>query len=198
MTRAAKSLTRQRLAAERRRADVVRLVADGLEQVEIARELGVSRKTIQRDKEFIMRQSQEANRSKFEHWRDEHIQELYDLRQEIDSLRGSPEKPLGLKAIDTMLGLLNLDIRLKGTAAPERSIHANVSAEYSIEYLKFKKATSGLSANQLEEVYNFASALERIYVPPVMDGSWFPAPMQKELPPVDEFDPTEVMNEFGS
>jgi hypothetical protein len=181
MTRQAKSLNRQRLEAEDRRADVSRMVRAGSQQVEIARQKGVSVKTIQRDIQFLMKQSQEANRSQFDQWRNEHIQELYDLRLEIEALRERPDKPLGLKAIDAMLGVLSLDMKLKGTEAPSRSVHANVSPEHSVEYLKFKKATSGLSEEQLESVYEFALSIERSYTPPVMDATWFPEPETKEL-----------------
>jgi hypothetical protein len=77
---------------------------------------------------------------------------------------------------------MRLEMDLLGTAAPSRSIQAHVSSgETSPLFLKFKKATAGLSDSQLEEVFKQLASIPREVVVTVKDASWFPEPMTKQL-----------------
>ena len=157
MTRFSQRQNKQRLDAERRRTDVVKLLADGVPQTDIAKALGVSRMTVSRDKALLMQQSRDANRSQFEVWRDEHIEELELLRGQLEDKKISPARK-----VELMLAIIREDSRIKGTAAPERSITATVNADVDPatlpEYRRWLFETRYMSKENREKVYAYIRA----------------------------------------
>jgi|HubBroStandDraft_5_1064220.scaffolds.fasta_scaffold491829_1 hypothetical protein len=76
--------------------------------------------------------------------------------------------------------------RLFGLNAESRSLHLHASANTDALWLRFKKAISGLTDDQLESVFAFATGLAREKREVVRDASWFPAPEPKLLEGGDE------------
>jgi hypothetical protein len=185
VTRFSQRQNKQRLDAERRRTVVVKLLTDGIPQANIAQALGVSRMTISRDKALLMQQSRDANRSQFEVWRDEHIEELEQLRGQLED-----KKILPARKIELMLAIIQADSRIKGTAAPERSITATVNADVDPatlpEYRRWLFETRYMSKDGHEKVYAYIRA-ERLNVReavavevPTSSPLWNDAPKQLE------------------
>jgi hypothetical protein len=86
------------------------------------------------------------------------------------------------RRIELALSILDREMKLLGTAAPTKSIQAHVSSsESSPLFLKFKKATAGLSEAQLEAAFAQLASIPREAVVTVRDASWFPAPEPKQL-----------------
>jgi hypothetical protein len=56
-----------------------------------------------------------------------------------------------------------------------------VDAQSSPLFLKFKKASAGLSDSQLETVFCEMAKIPREAVVTVRDASWFPTPEPKQL-----------------
>jgi hypothetical protein len=77
---------------------------------------------------------------------------------------------------------MKLEMDLLGTAAPTKSIQAHVSSsESSPLFLKFKKATAGMSEAQLEQAFAELASIPREAIATVRDASWFPVPEPKQL-----------------
>ena len=127
----------------------------GEKLVDIAKSWGVTHQAVS----IYLKRGMENMKDENKPWRDEHIAELYDLRLEIEAAR-EPGKPLPLKAIDKLLRLLDLDIKLKGTAAPSRSIQATVPVNTTIQY-RFLERSHGLSEAQIEQVFEYMASLPR-------------------------------------
>jgi hypothetical protein len=108
---------------------------------------------------------------------EEDFVELQGLMSEVRSHQKSG-KPLSLACVDRLARLLELRIKLRGTATPTKSIQAHVSADVD---LRFKKAVAGLTVEQVESVYAFAAGLPREKRNVVKDASWFPKPEPKLL-----------------
>ena len=144
-----------KLLAEQRRARVVKAIEAKKPVGEIAQELGVNRKTITRDKNKMMNQLQTENRTEFERQREEHIAELEQLRVLVEDQSIKPEKK-----VELLLGILDRDIRVKGTAAPTRSLSATIDATTDPAtmglYQRFMFETRHLGMAEMEEVFLFA------------------------------------------
>ena len=159
---------------------VQEMLAQGKTDTEMAEAIGCHRNSIQNYKAAIPPVAAA---------REDQLSRVTQMWQNIeaDNTMTSAEKHLAFAR------WMKIEMDLTGTAAPTKSISAHFDAEHSIEYLQFKKATSGLSEEQRQKVLHYAESLERMYVAPVMDASWFPAPEQRQLSAaetVDEFDPT--------
>jgi predicted HTH transcriptional regulator len=149
----------QKLLGAEQLAEIRRLVAEGKTNKEIAEILGVCTKTVERKITKIMNELAGKNVSQVQLWRDELIEELYDARLEVEASR-EPGKPLSAKLVNTLLGIIALDAKLKGAFAPERSITAHVEVNTTVQY-QFLEHAHGLSQEQIEEVFRFMDSLPR-------------------------------------
>jgi len=154
-----KYIAQQKLRVEQLRAEVRRRMAADEDDQTIATAVGISRRQVLRHRKVIMGQLQTENLDRVSQWREEHIETFEDLILEIRA-NCEPGKPMPLKAIDRLLHLLQLDMRLKGTAAPERSIQAHVEVNTTVQY-QFLEHSHGLDPQQLQEVFRFMDSLPR-------------------------------------
>lgn len=126
-----------------RRFRLSELLAEGKSQSEAAEimrneNLPATLRTVQRDVASLKGQWGEANMSQFEQWRDEHIEELRDLRTKLEDPTIKPADKIALA-----LAIIREDSRIKGTAAPSKSIHATVNADRITQgfYAEFARRT---------------------------------------------------------
>jgi hypothetical protein len=164
-----------------RRSRLLELLGEGKSQRECARQLRdegypADWRTIWRDCKALNLKWEVTIMEEFDQWRQEHILELEELRGSLEDPTIKPDRK-----VELMLAIIREDSRIKGTAAPTKSITANVEVEHSPVFLHFKKAVSGLSEDQLEEVFRFAAKMPRTAKAEVRDASWFPAPEPKQL-----------------
>jgi transposase len=150
---------RQKFRAEERRAEVVSLVKAGKSGPEIARDLGVDRKTIWRDVHALQSQFQCQNAEQYASHMNEALAK--NQLQEKTFLEGR------LPAADMMVWLAITKERnaILGSYAPDKSVSLSVSGspDQLIGYRRFVKETSYLNAEQLEQVFAFARTLN---IPP--------------------------------
>jgi hypothetical protein len=172
---------------EARKNRLLELLAEGKNQSEAAELLRLEGypadvRTLQRDVRSLRGQWGGQNMNAFEHWRDEHIEELQALRKQLEDPRIHPSDKVSLA-----LAIIREDSKIKGTAAPSKSISAsvNINPEHSQEYLLFREACAGLTEDQLHEVYAIAKALPRTWVAPPIEAN-FPRPMVKALEATNE------------
>jgi len=128
VTRIPKSRPAQQLQAEDRRKEVVRLIGEKIPMTEIAERLGVAYVTVKRDKATLMQNAIKNNASQFEIWRAEHIAELEDLRTKLTDPLIDPSDKIALA-----LAIIREDVRIKGTAAPTKSVSTTTSATFTVE-----------------------------------------------------------------
>lgn len=162
-------------------------IEQGRELGKIADEVGYSLRQLSRFKKEHMTAIVKNTELTQLEIRAKHRQRIQLLTDEVERHRKANE-PLPLDCIAEMRALLALEMKYD---EPTKSISAHVSnnPEHSREYLLFKKHTADLDAEQLEEVYKFASSLVRKPVVTVRDASWYPAPMR---PLLEEGEPNEV------
>jgi hypothetical protein len=164
---------------EARRSRLLELLAEGRTQRECAELLRAegfpsSVNTVWLDVRAMRGQWKEKNMSDLEKWRDDHIAELMDLRIDLEDPTIKPERK-----IELALAIVREDSRIKGTAAPTRSITASIDVESSPLFLQFKKHTAGLSEAQIDQVLRLAAAREpasryrRVLVPGAGDEGAF-------------------------
>jgi Winged helix-turn-helix DNA-binding len=168
-----------REARARRHLELVKLLRENpnATNIELAEVLNVSRNTIAEDRKFLMSQATNEAQSEMQLYREDQltrIQEKWDEIESDDTMTGA-EKHLAWSR------WMKLEMDLRGTAAPSKSIHANVSTnpEHSAEYLLFREACAGLNDDQLHEVYAMAKALPRTWVAPPIEAD-FPVRMLPE------------------
>jgi hypothetical protein len=162
---------------EARRAEVAAAVT-GSEQVgmtNLAAALGVSRQTLWRDLQAIEGRYVEGSKDDVATFK----KSQYDALMRIES--ATAEGSIPAEVANALVRVRDSVARLLGLNAPERSITATISADTSPMFLRFKKHCSGLSDEQLEQVYQFAQSLPRIRAEAARDASWFPAPEPKLL-----------------
>jgi hypothetical protein len=184
---------------EARKNRLLELLAQGKSQVDAAEILRVEGypaddRTIRRDVYSLRGQWGEANMSQYELLREQQLREVEEDKAELRSLREKLDTitdpieviDLALKIIDRRDTVAQREMKLTGTAAPTKSIHANISAnpEHSTEYLLFREACAGLNNEQLHEVYAVAKALPRTWVAPPIEAD-FPVRMLPEV--TDDF-----------
>jgi transcriptional regulator with XRE-family HTH domain len=152
--------------------EVTKLRAEGRTQVEVAAELGIHRNTVGKLEKKSMEElisTDQINRAEYQK---RIVAKLESILEEIELHRKSG-KPLGLSAIDRQIHASLALAKLTGASAPSRAVVGHVSAEVD---LRFKKATSGLTVDQMEQVYGFAAGLPREKREVIRDASWFPKP----------------------
>jgi hypothetical protein len=125
---------------------------NGLELKEIATVENRSLDQVKKDSTRLNQTPAEAQ--------EEDFLELQGLMSEVRSHQKSG-KPLSLACVDRLARLLELRIRLRGTAAPTKSLHVNVEADAQklVGYRKFVVATRHLDEAQISTVYDFIAAI---------------------------------------
>jgi hypothetical protein len=177
------------IAARRNR--LLELLSEGRTEVQAAdilRDEGypASPLTIRRDVQTLAPRWRDANLEAYSEHAQRQFNELLELKAALVDPSISKDRRISLA-----LQILDREFDLLGTKAPTKSVHADVSGEFSPQYLKFKKATSGLSEVQLETVYKFAESVKRVYVAPVIDAGWFPAAEPRKLTAAELADPVD-------
>jgi|HubBroStandDraft_1064217.scaffolds.fasta_scaffold00047_14 hypothetical protein len=143
----------------------------------IAAELGVHPITVWRHLRPFVEEKREMNSEAFNEYRNNQFSRITEKWEEIEndaSMSGAEKHAAWAR-------WMKLEMDLLGTAAPSKSITAHVGSESSPLFLKFKKATAGLSEEQLEETFAQLASVPREAVATVRDASWFPAPEPKQL-----------------
>lgn len=112
---------------EARKNRLLELLTEGKTQADAAEILRLEGypadvRTVRRDVMSLKGQWGEQNMSQFEVWRGEHIEELRDLRTKLEDPLIRPAEKVALA-----LAIIREDSRIKGTAAPSKSIHATVN-----------------------------------------------------------------------
>lgn len=164
-------IRRQQREGAKTQVEVTKLRAEGLTQIAVAAELGIHRHTVAKFEKRSMENLLQHDAEQRLLWREEHVRELESLRVEIESRRKASQ-PLSLTSIDRMLAILRLDISLKGTDAPSRSIVGHLSGNLGStnptneRYLDLMKYCCDLTDPQLEEVVKFAKSLSREWQDP--------------------------------
>lgn len=167
---------------EARRNRLLELLADGKTAAQAAEVLRVegfpaSHDTIQRDVAELRPAWRKENASVFEGQQAEELIRLAELEAALIDPGIKPDRK-----IELALSIIAARVKLLGLNAPTKSIIGHVDAETSPMFLKFKKATAGLSDGQLEEAFKHLTSLPRVQVVTLKDDSWFPAKEVKELP----------------
>lgn len=155
---------------EARKNRLLELLAEGKTQVDAAEILRVEgypadSRTIQRDVRSLRGQWGEANVNQFELLREQQLREVEEDKAELRSLREKltdfvdPREVIewALKIIDRRDAIRQTEIKLTGTAAPSKSISANVSVEQQVipieQQLEYLNAFAGLYEDErLEEL----------------------------------------------
>jgi predicted transcriptional regulator len=132
---------KQRAAA--RRIEMQKLAAHGRTDKQIAAEVGVAEKTVRNNLAI-------ARKDPFtitEDNRQATLDELMELKTEVKSHRKG-NKPLPLAAVDRLIKIAEVVMRLEGTAAATKSITANVNVDQQAipieQQLEYLNAFAGL------------------------------------------------------
>jgi hypothetical protein len=129
--------------AATRRLEMQKLAAMGRTDKQIAEVTGMAEKTV-RNNLVIARKDPftitDDNRQAT-------LDELLELKSEVKSHRKG-DKPLPLAAVDRLIKIAEVVMRLEGTAAPTKSISANVNVEQQVismeQQLEYLNAFAGL------------------------------------------------------
>jgi hypothetical protein len=148
------------------------LLAEGKSQVGAAEQLRLERypaddRTIRRDVFSLRGQWGEKNMSEFQRWQAEHIAELQELRAKLEDPLIRPAEKVAL-----MLAIIREDSKIKGTAAPSKSVHANVSGpQLDALYLDIRDVLLDADEQTRQEVLEDARAkVKSRRKPVVVDG----------------------------
>lgn len=150
---------------EARKNRLLELLAEGKTQSEAAEILRVENypadlRTVQRDVQSLRGQWGRENMTQFEQWRDQHITELQELREKLEDPTIKPADKIALA-----LAIIREDSRIKGTAAPSKSITANVNADVQVipieQQLEYFNAFAGLYEDERYEELDRVKARKR-------------------------------------
>jgi hypothetical protein len=165
---------------DRRRVDVAQDLADGVNVTDSAKNIGVSRETIYKDRKAIVGRFQSQADETVQEYRAAQLIELSELKAQLVSPAIS-----AVKKVELALAIIDREIDLLGTKAATKTITANINADVDPEqlvgYRRFVYETRGLDRDSIESVYQFARHLSR------------PATVE-HAPPSD----SELWNEEGS
>jgi hypothetical protein len=158
----------KRLAAQR--------IAEGATKAEVQAELGVCRQTLGNYLQGLEIDWAALNAPAIAPLKKKMVEQLLQMADDV--IAGV----VSTKLADTWRGLMG-DIRemLPGMNTPTTSAVMHVGSESSPLFLKFKKATAGLSEAQLEQAFAQLASVPREAVVTVRDASWFPADAPKQL-----------------
>jgi hypothetical protein len=160
--------TQKQLRAEKRRERVIQAIENGASVPAIAEVEGVHVKTIARDKKALMRTLQNDNAGEMKSYRDHQLTRIESKWQEIeaDKTMDGAEKHLAWAR------WMKLEIGLRGTAAPSKSLHAHLHANYNIPVEQMsddqllvviaREICGGLDDSQIDQVRAFAQSLPRV------------------------------------
>jgi DNA-binding CsgD family transcriptional regulator len=145
--------------AAARRVEMQKLAAMGRTDKQIADEVGVAAQTVRHN---LVRARKETFNVTDEN-RQATLDELMELKAEVKSHRKG-DKPLPLAAVDRLIKIAEVVMRLEGTAAPTKSITAHVDADIDPEklvgYRKFLYHTRHLSQADVNRlVFPFCDSL---------------------------------------
>jgi Bacterial regulatory proteins, luxR family len=148
--------------ADVRRKEMLTLAAKGKTNKQISEVLGVKEKTVENSLAIARKEPLVVTDEN----RQATLDELSMLRDEVLSHRKG-DKPLPLAAIDRLIKITEVVMRLEGTAAPTRSVatNVNVDAQNVGPYRKFVLACSGLEESQIEQLLVMAREMPRISRP---------------------------------
>lgn len=164
-----------------RRAQMIEKLKDGFtNQTALAADLSVSRTTIHRDLQQLLVRFKTDNGPAFEEFKRAQLQ-IFELME-----RALLEDKIDTDVAREWRGIRSEISKLLGINAESRAVVAHVSAESSPLFLKFRKASYGLTENQMEQAFVYLAALPREKPEVVMDANWFPAPEAKRLETGDE------------
>jgi IS30 family transposase len=156
---------------EQRRVEVADRLKKGERRGALAKELGVSRMTLHRDIKALTVQFQASNREAFTEYRQAHLKVLQQMAQAVLEEKVSTDVAAEFRRYQKDIA------DLLGLNAESRSVVAHVSTESSPAFLRFKKATAGLTDEQFEAVLDFADVLPRERKTAAKDASWYPPPL---------------------
>jgi hypothetical protein len=161
---------------ESRKNRLLELLAEGKTQGEAAEVLRVEGypadlRTVRRDVRSLRGQWGEQNMTQLEQWRDDHIQELAELREKLESPDIKPDVKIALA-----LQIIREDSRLKGTAAPAKSIVGHVNGpQLDALYLEIREVLLDADEPTRQEVLDHARQLVKSRRKPiVVDLNLFP------------------------
>lgn len=117
-------MANDRIKAAERRNRVRELLAQGMGYRRIAKELGASWSIVRQDVTQIMEKIAKPSTQALEVWRQEHISELQDLKDDLYKLK--EKYPEDLRVFDRLLDTIAEDRKLKGTDAPSKSVSMNL------------------------------------------------------------------------
>jgi hypothetical protein len=147
--------------AEARRIEMQKLAAQGKSDKHIAEQQGVALQTVKNNLTIARKDPLTITEDN----RQATLDELMELKAEVKSHRKG-SKPLPLAAVDRLIKIAEVVMRLEGTAAPSKSITAHVDATENIgPYRKFVLACSGLEESQIEQLFVVARDMPRISRP---------------------------------
>jgi transposase len=138
--------------AEARRIEMQKLAAQGKSDKHIAEQHGVALQTVKNNLTLARKDPLTITEDN----RQATLDELMELKAEVKSHRKG-SKPLPLAAVDRLIKIAEVVMRLEGTAAPTKSISANVNLEQQIipieQQLEYLNAFAGLYEDErLEEL----------------------------------------------
>jgi transposase len=138
--------------AEARRLEMQKLAAQGKSDKHIAEQQGVALQTVKNNLTIARKDPLTITEDN----RQATLDELMELKAEVKSHRKG-SKPLPLAAVDRLIKIAEVVMRLEGTAAPTKSISANVNLEQQIipieQQLEYLNAFAGLYEDErLEEL----------------------------------------------
>jgi predicted transcriptional regulator len=161
---------------EFRKSTVVEKLQDtpNLTNKQLANETGVSLATVKRDLQTLRERFSLVTDARYEEFKKAQLAVFELIERNLVEGSVTPEVAREWRGIRSEIS------QLLGLNAPQRHVTTHLDAD--IVSMKLKKAVSGLSEEQLEQVYSFAAGLPRQKTPVVMDASWFPSPETKMLP----------------
>lgn len=131
---------RKQRAAERR-VTMQKLAAQGKTNKQIGELIGVKEKTVENSLAIARKDPLTVTEDN----RQTALDELLELKNEVKSHRKG-SKPLPLAAVDRLIKIAEVVMRLEGTAAPTKSIHATVSGpQLDVLYLEIRQELLDLS-----------------------------------------------------
>jgi hypothetical protein len=144
--------------ARDRRKHIAVLAAQGKPDKKIAEELGMAEQTVRNNLVIARKEHPTVTDEN----RQATLEELRELKDEVRSHRKG-DKPLPLAAVDRLIKIAEVVMRLEGTAAPSRSENVSINADVENlgPYRKFVLAVQGLDETQVEELLTAARAVPR-------------------------------------
>ena len=117
-------MANDRIKTAERLGLVARRMAEGKGLKTTAAETGLSYNRVRKDVKKIMKDITKPGFTELEVWRQEHISELQDLKDDLYKLK--EKYPEDLRVFDRLLDTIAEDRKLKGTDAPSKNVSLNL------------------------------------------------------------------------